>query len=102
MTILSKSNNSIAGDNTPFEKIIGNDGKPPLYEGTFIPMTKVLLDGKLENISGSKDTKTNKFANKHNFKKVKLHKDKYWSKEQVKERENTFFSVLSEIYRINI
>jgi len=102
MTILSKSNNSIAGDNTPYQKIIDNNGKPALYEGTFIPMTKVLLDGKLENVSGSKNTKTNKFANKHNFKKVKLHKDKYWSTEQVKEREKTFFSVLSEIYGIKI
>ena len=102
MTILSKSNNSIAGDNTPYQKIIENNDKPPLYEGTFIPMTKVLLDGKLENISGSKNTKTNKFANKHNFKKVKLYKDKYWSTEQVKEREKTFFSVLSEIYGIKI
>ena len=65
-------------------------------------MTKVLLDGKLENVSGSKNTKTNIFANKHNFKKVRLHKDKYWSTEQVEEREKTFFSVLSEIYRIKI
>jgi len=102
MTILSKSNNSIAGDNTPLQKIKDNNGKPPLYEGTFIPMTKVLIDGKLENISGSDSTKTNKFATKHNFKKVPLHEEKYWYIDQVEKREKTFFSVLSDLYGIDL
>ena len=102
MTILSKSNNSIAGDNTPFQKIKDNNGKPPLYEGTFIPMTKVLIDGKLENISGSDSTKTNKFATKHSFKRVPLHEEKYWYIDQVEKREKTFFSVLSDLYGIDL
>ena len=102
MTLLSSSQNPIAGDKTPYQKIIKYDSSQPLYSGTLIPITKVLIDGKLENTEGSDKTKINKFANKHGLRNLQLYKDEYWYIDQIEEREKSFFSVLSELYNINL
>jgi len=101
MTILSKSSNSSIGDSTPYEKIISFDGGKPQYDGTLIPITKVLIDGNLEVISGKK-TAPVKFSNRYNLKKINLYKDAYWYEDQVNKREKSFFSILSDIYGIDL
>ena len=102
MTLLSKSHNPIAGDKTPYQKIVEYASSQPLYNGTLIPITKVLIDGKLENTEGSDKTKINKFAKKHNLRKLTLYKDEYWYLDQIEKREKSFFSILSELYNINL
>ena len=101
MTILSKSSNSSIGDSTPYEKIISYEGGKPQYDGTLIPITKVLIDGNLEVISGKK-TAPVKFSNRYDLKKLNLYKDAYWSEDQVKKREKSFFEILSDIYGVNL
>jgi len=97
MTLLSSSHNPVAGDKTPYEKIDTYKNGAPLYSGTLIPITKVLIDGKLESTEADK-TKINKLANAHNLKKVELYKEKYWYIDQIKKREKSFFSLLSELF----
>lgn len=110
MTLLSRTHNPIAGDATPERKIllrkeINSEGIEesiqPLYSGTAVPITKVLLDGNFEVSTGSDKTNHAKVRDKFGFGKPNM-KNGYWTESNVSNREKAFFKVLSDIFEIKI